>query len=116
MAPIFYDYPRDAMGLKKVKMTLATFETYLKNQNTKYAAGDHVTLGDFSLISSTMCLEGIAFDLSEFPLVKTWYENFKVEQPELWTIVQGYIKWIAEFDKNSPDMSQMNHPIHPKKK
>lgn len=116
MAPIFFDYPRDAAGMKRVKMALSTFETYLKQYNTKYAAGDHVTLGDFALISGTICLEGIGFDLSEWPVVKKWYENFKTEQPQFWAIAEEFLKWIVEFNTNPPDMSKMNHPIHPKKK
>lgn len=116
MAPMFFDYPRDAGGLKRMKLALSTFETYLKQQNTKYAAGDHVGVGDFTLISATICLEGIKFDLSGWPLVKKWYENFKTEQPEFWKIAEETLKWVIHFENNAPDMSQMNHPIHPKKK
>lgn len=116
MAPMFFDYPRDAKGLKRVKIALSTFEKYLSDQKTKYAAGDHVTVGDFCLISGTICLEGIEFDISEWPLVKKWYENFKAEQPQFWAIAKETLKWIVHFNKNTPDMSQMDHPIHPKKK
>lgn len=116
MAPMFWDYPRNEMGLKRVQIALDTFEAYLKWNNTKYVAGNHVTLGDFSLISATICLEGIKFDLSGWPKVKQWYENFKTEQKEFWPICQETLKWIIHFENNTPDMSKCNHPIHPKKK
>lgn len=116
MAPIFFDYPRNEMGKKRVKIALSTFETYLKKDNTKYAAGDHVTIADFCLISATMCLEGIDFDFSEFPTVKKWYSTFKKEQPEFWALTEEFMKWVKHFEQNPPDMSKMNHPIHPKKK
>lgn len=39
MAPIFFDYERTPLGLKKMKMSLDAFETYLQRANSTYAAG-----------------------------------------------------------------------------
>lgn len=116
MAPIFFDYPRNEMGLKKVHIALATFEKYLTTSKTKYAAADTLTLADFALASATLCLEGIDFSLNEYPLIKKWYETFKTEYPNLWAIGAGGMKEIAEFNKNPPNLSHMNHPIHPVRK
>lgn len=116
MAPIFFDYPRSEMGLKKVHIALATFEKYLTISQTKYAAADTVTLADFALASATLCLEGIDFSLNEYQLIKKWYETFKREYPNLWAIGAGGMKEIAEFNKNPPNLSHMNHPIHPVRK
>lgn len=116
MAPIFFDYPRSPLGVKKVNIALEAFETYLRLGNTKYAAGNNVTIADFALVAGTIPLEGIDFDLKDYPLVQKWYATFKSEQPELWAIADGGLKEIAFFEKNPPDLSAMDHPIHPVRK
>uniref|UniRef100_A0A1B0CHI4 glutathione transferase n=1 Tax=Lutzomyia longipalpis TaxID=7200 RepID=A0A1B0CHI4_LUTLO len=112
----FFDYPRTPIGLKKLNISLATFETYLKRSGTKYAAADHLTIADFPLVTATLCLEAIGFSLDEYPLVKAWYGNFKQQHPDLWAIGEAGMKEITEFEKNPPDLSGMNHPIHPIRK
>lgn len=116
MKPMFFDYPRTELGMKRVKLAMSTFETYLSMQKTKYACGSHVTLGDFCLIAATIWLEGIGFDMSEWPMISKWYENFKEEQPQFWELADEVMEWIMKFNKETPDMSQMNHPIHPMKR
>lgn len=116
LAPIFYDYPRESMGLKKVNISLQTFETYLKQLNTKYAAGNNLTIADFPLITATMCLEVIKFNLKEYERINAWYETFKKEYPELWEVAAGGLKELIEFENNPPDLTGMNHPIHPIRK
>lgn len=39
MAPIFFDYERTPMGLKKMTISLDVFDTYLQRENSEYAAG-----------------------------------------------------------------------------
>lgn len=39
MAPIFFDYKRTSLGLKKMKMALNVFNTYLQREDSEYAAG-----------------------------------------------------------------------------
>ncbi|KAK5649210.1 hypothetical protein RI129_000239 [Pyrocoelia pectoralis] len=116
MAPIFFDYKRTPLSLKKVQMALDVFNTYLQQLGTKYVAGDHVTIADFPLISATMCFEAINFDISAYPFVTKWYATFKEEYPDLWAIAAGGMAEIAEFEKNPPDLQQLNHPIHPARK
>ncbi|XP_055699212.1 glutathione S-transferase 1-1 [Phlebotomus papatasi] len=116
MAPIFFDYQRTPIGLKKLNMSLEAFETYMKRSGTKYAAADYLTIADFPLVTATLCLEAINFSLDEYTLVKAWYANFKKEYPDLWAIGEGGMKEIAEFEKNPPDLSRMVHPIHPMRK
>jgi glutathione S-transferase len=77
---------------------------------------DHVTIADFGLVSATLCLEAIGFGLDPFPLVSQWYSKFKKDFPELWAEVEPGMKEIQEFDKNPPDLSTLNHPLHPTKK
>uniref|UniRef100_A0A182RSI4 glutathione transferase n=1 Tax=Anopheles funestus TaxID=62324 RepID=A0A182RSI4_ANOFN len=117
MAPIFFDYERTDMGLKKLNMALAAFETYLKRTGTKYVAGNGLTIADFPLVTSVMCLEAIAFNLGEnYPTVQQWYTGFKQAHANLWAIAAKGMEEIAEFEKNPPDLSGMVHPIHPIRK
>lgn len=116
MAPIFFDYERTELGLKKVHISLDVFETYLQRGGKKYAAGDEMTIADFPLVASVMCLEAIDFSIDKYPLVKKWYETFKEENPDLWAICNGGKVEITEFNSNPPDLSNMVHPIHPIRK
>uniref|UniRef100_A0A182S902 glutathione transferase n=1 Tax=Anopheles maculatus TaxID=74869 RepID=A0A182S902_9DIPT len=117
MAPIFFDYQRTEMGLKKLNRALAAFETYVKRAGTKYVAGNGLTIADFPLVTSIMCLEAIAFDVGEnFPNVQKWYTGFKQAHPKLWTIAEKGMEEIADFEKNPPDLTAMVHPIHPIRK
>uniref|UniRef100_A0A182XGN4 glutathione transferase n=1 Tax=Anopheles quadriannulatus TaxID=34691 RepID=A0A182XGN4_ANOQN len=117
MAPIFFDYERTAIGLKKLHLALAAFETYLQRTGTKYAAGSGLTIADFPLVTSVMCLEAIGFGLGErYPKVQAWYDGFKQAHPSLWAIAAKGMEEIAEFEKNPPDLTGMVHPIHPIRK
>lgn len=73
MAPIFFDYERTPLGLKKVHIALDVFETYLERLGTSHAAADHLTIADFQLINSTMTLEAIDFDFSKYKRVRNIY-------------------------------------------
>ncbi|KAG6441744.1 hypothetical protein O3G_MSEX001955 [Manduca sexta] len=116
MAPIFFDYERTPLGLKKVHIALDVFETYLNRFGKKYAAADHLTIADFPLINSTMTLEAIGFDFSKYAKIHKWYNDFKRDYPELWRISEGAMKEIMEFAANPPDLTHMDHPIHPIRK
>ncbi|XP_034948701.1 glutathione S-transferase 1 [Chelonus insularis] len=116
LAPMFFAYERTALGLKKVKMSLDVFETYLTRTNYSYAAADFLTIADFQLITATMCLEAINFPLSSWPKIEKWYQSFKKNHPELWEIAEGGLKELSDFEKNPPDLSHMKHPIHPIRK
>ncbi|XP_058837625.1 glutathione S-transferase 1-1 isoform X2 [Topomyia yanbarensis] len=116
MAPIFFDYERTPMGLKKLHIALEAFETYMSRLGTQFVAGNCLTIADFPLITSVMCLEAIGFNINKYSLVNKWYLNFKQQFPDLWTISETGMNEIAEFEKNPPDLTGMVHPIHPIKK
>nr|QLI62203.1 glutathione S-transferase 7 [Streltzoviella insularis] len=116
MAPIFFDYERTPLGLKKVNIALDVFNTYLERLGTKYAAADHLTIADFPLINSTMTLEAIGFDFSKYAKIHKWYDDFKKNHPNLWKISDEAMKEIQNFAANPPDLSHLNHPIHPARK
>lgn len=142
MAPIFFAYERTPLGLKKMHIGLSAFNTYLERSNTEYAAGsepaiipilklervrikccnyiilftDDLTIADFPLVTATMCLEAINFSLSSWIFVDRWYNNFKLKHTDLWEIAKGGMEEISYFEKNPPDLSHMDHPIHPVRK
>lgn len=116
MAPIFFDYQRSPMSLKKVHISLAAFEKYLETSKTKYAANNNLTIADFPLVTATMCLEAINFNLDQYPLIKKWYSTFKTEYPQLWAITVPGMNEITEFEKNPPNLTGLDHPVHPIRK
>lgn len=109
-------YPRNTAGLKRVHGALEVFEEYLRRVGKKYAVADHVTIADFALVATIECLEAIAFPFEKFTLIKTWYDNFKLENPEVWAVADECMQVIKEIEKNPPDLSKLNHPIHPVRK
>ena len=102
--------------MKRVHSALEVFEEYLKRVGKRYVVADQVTIADFPLIASMICLEGINFPFDKFTLVKKWYENFKKENPQEWAIAEGGMKIIQDMEKNPPDLSKLNHPVHPVRK
>jgi glutathione S-transferase len=116
LAPIFFEYPRDENGKKRVEGALGVFEEYLKRTGTKFAVSDNVTIADFALIASILCLEGISFNFDQFTRIKAWYENFKVACPSEWAVAKTGLDVIKDIEKNPPDLSKLNHPVHPVRK
>lgn len=118
MAPIFFDYAflRGELGKKKVELALNALDTYLQRTDTKYVAGDKLTIADIALVTGTLPLEAIRYKFDHFPLLSKWYATFKSEYPELWAIAQSGLDEIAEYEKNPPDLSKLNHPLHPPRK
>nr|UUV68092.1 glutathione S-transferase [Dendroctonus rhizophagus] len=114
--PLLFDYQKTPLSLKKTQIALSNFNTYLERTGTKYAATNNVTIADFQLVTSTMCLEAIKFDLSEYPLIQKWYSTYKQENPALWKIVEPSVQILGYLVNNPPDLSKMDHPIHPIRK
>lgn len=63
-----------------------------------------------------MCLEAIDFKLNVWPYVEKWYNNFKQKYPELWEIAEGGMRVLSYCEKNLPEVSMDQHPIHPLRK
>lgn len=97
----------------KVETALTSFETYLKQTETKYAAADHLTIADCALASGTLPLESIGYNFDHYPLVTKWYKTFKSENPDIWAEAQRGMEIIAEFERDLPDLTDLKHPFHP---
>lgn len=104
------------MGKKKIEIALNAFETYLKTTGTKYAVADHLTIADIGLVAGTFSLEATGYSFAHYPLVHNWYATFKRENPELWAVAQTAVDEIAHYEQNPPDLSKLNHPLHPVRK
>ncbi|KAL0112353.1 hypothetical protein PUN28_011997 [Cardiocondyla obscurior] len=114
LLPMFFDYQRTPLSLKKTKIALDIFNTYLQRENSEYAAGNNLTIADFPLITATMCLEAIDFNLDPWPLVAKWYDNYKRKHPDLWQIAEGGLRDLSYCEKHPPNIPY--HPIHPVRK
>lgn len=69
----------DAEKLKKVEEALGFLNTFLENQ--QYAAGEHLTIADISLLATVSTIEVAGIDINQFPNVKKWYDNVKATIP-----------------------------------
>uniref|UniRef100_A0A2A4J7E4 Glutathione S-transferase n=1 Tax=Heliothis virescens TaxID=7102 RepID=A0A2A4J7E4_HELVI len=111
--PIYFDYERTPDGLKRVHRALDLFDTYLQRLGTSHAAADHLTIADFPLVNSTMLLEVIDFDFSQYKHVTKWYNDFKKNHPASWKVSEEAMTLIKRCAANLPDLSHLNHPLHP---
>lgn len=95
---------------------MGVFEEYLRRVGKKFVVADHVTIADFPLVASLVCLEGIGYSFSKHALVQKWYDNFKQACPNEWAVAEEGLKVIQDIEKNPPDLSKLNHPVHPVRK
>nr|CAH7760427.1 unnamed protein product [Callosobruchus chinensis] len=112
LEPIFFTYERSPLLLKKARIALKSFNSHLTRLGSKYVAGDHITIADFQLMATTVCLEAINFDLDGYPSIKRWYDVYKVENPKLWKILEHGMKQMSYFE-SLPVFDNYDHPIHP---
>lgn len=71
------------------------------------------------MVMGMVCLEameGYEVMLSPFPLIQAWYEGFKLNHSDLWAVGKQGLEELSAFEKNPPDLSHLNHPIHPTNK
>ncbi|CAH1968451.1 unnamed protein product [Acanthoscelides obtectus] len=116
LEPIFFTYERTQLRLKRALIALEHLNTYFSKLGGKYATGDKITIADFQLATTTMCLEAINCDISGYPLIQRWYNMYKVENPTLWRILEHGMNQLAYFEKNPPVLASLDHPIHPVRK
>lgn len=77
---------------ENLNKALQLLDSYLQRLGIKYAAHKDVTIADFALISSTIWLETIEFDLSEYPFVLKWYNKFEKSNSALWRLAKTSMK------------------------
>ncbi len=72
-----------------------------------------MTIADLPLLSITSVLEVIDFDLTPYIRVKAWYDGFKFNHTDLWALAEKGLEELKVFEKNRPDLSHIQHPLHP---
>ena len=98
----------DPKNKKALDDAIGFFELFLSEQ--EYAAGDHLTIADLSLLASASTMEVkivILTELKRFFYVK----NFASEQAVEPKIFQNHPKikeWIARCQKQIPDYHELN--------
>jgi len=114
--PTFYAYERSEASVKNLSHALKVFNDMLERQNTKFAASENLTIADNILVGSIQTLEAIRYDLSPYPRVEEWYNNFKEQHSELWGEIQRGMEYMREFTDSPPDLGKLQHPLHPTNK
>jgi len=68
-----------AEKIEAFKKSVELLESFLSQ--TKYVAGDHLTIADFALLASVAATDFIKFSLSEYPKILEWMKRVKAEIP-----------------------------------
>lgn len=71
--------PADPEKLKKAEEAVEFLDGFLAN--SIYAAGDKITIADYTLIASFSTFDAVGFDYSRFENVTRWYELCKTTLP-----------------------------------
>ncbi|XP_013101403.2 glutathione S-transferase 2-like [Stomoxys calcitrans] len=76
---IYGKKPADAELLKKVENALEFLNIFLAE--SKYVAGDTMTLADLSILATAVTMEVASIDLSKFEHVNRWYKELRDTAP-----------------------------------
>jgi len=74
---VFYQQALDAEKVKKLDESLGYLEQFLTN--TKYVAGDNLTIADFTVVASLTTIEGVNHDLKKYAKVSSYLARCKNE-------------------------------------
>jgi len=78
--PVYFQgKPEDPEKIKVVEERLGFLNTILGQR--PYAAGDHLTIADFSIISSLTTIQAVKFSMAEYPNIEKWSARIKAEVP-----------------------------------
>lgn len=85
--PIVFDGAEpDPAKYSKLELGYQILDKYLEDQ--AWAAGDQLTIADFSLVASVSTIEVVRFDIAKYPNVS---------------------KWLAKAKKTIPKYEELNH-------
>lgn len=76
---IFAKQPADAEKFKKMEEAMEFMNTFLGD--SKYCAGDKLTIADLSLVASVSSYDVAKFDISKYANVARWYKLVKETAP-----------------------------------
>ncbi|XP_055679024.1 glutathione S-transferase D1-like isoform X1 [Lutzomyia longipalpis] len=95
---IFAKTSIDPAAFKKIEEAMGFFNTGLEGQ--LFAAGDALTIADFSLMATVSTYDAFKFDLTPYPNVAQWFERSKKTMP-------GY----EEINQKSSEMEEYHEKI-----
>jgi glutathione S-transferase len=98
--------PADPEKLKKADEAVELLDGFLASST--YAAGEKITIADYSLIASFSTFDVAGYDYSRFENVTRWYELCKTTLPGIEVNNEG-LEIMKSFMKN---LSEHNHNHH----
>lgn len=75
MPIVFEGAEPDAAKYSKLELGYEILDKYLEDHT--WAAGDHLTIADFSLVATVSTIEVVGFDISKYPNVSKWFAQAK---------------------------------------
>ncbi|XP_013101450.2 glutathione S-transferase 2 [Stomoxys calcitrans] len=76
---VYYKKPADPELYKKIEMALDFLNTFLSE--TRYVAGDNMTLADLAVLASVSTMDVANLDFSKYEHVTRWYKGLKDTAP-----------------------------------
>lgn len=93
--------PEDLEKFKKFEDAVAFLDEFLSK--TKYAAGDKITIADYSLIASWSTIDVSEYDWSRFKNIARWFDLCKKTLPGIEVNAEGVAlmaPFVEAFKKN----------------
>ncbi|XP_075148965.1 glutathione S-transferase 2-like [Haematobia irritans] len=91
----FHNKSKDMEGFEKLQTALQFLNTFLSE--SKYVAGDSLTLADLSILASMTTMEVAELDFSKYEHVAKWYDGLKNSAPgaaENWEGVEEFKNFL----------------------
>jgi len=97
---IFGKAPVDPEKKEKLDEALGFLEEYIRREGG-YAAGNHMTIADFSLAASLSTIDATGHDFSKFAELTKYYKKLQGEVADYQELnqkgIDEFVAWIKEF-------------------
>uniref|UniRef100_A0A1B6CSS0 Uncharacterized protein n=1 Tax=Clastoptera arizonana TaxID=38151 RepID=A0A1B6CSS0_9HEMI len=94
--PKFQNLPVDESKKEKVDEAFVLLDKFL--EQSKYAAGDNLTIADYSIVATLATIEGITnYDISSLPNLSKWYKNVKTQLAGYEEINQKGVELMKQY-------------------
>ncbi|KAJ8893628.1 hypothetical protein PR048_006228 [Dryococelus australis] len=86
-------------ALEKIEEALGFFDSFLDGRS--WAAGDDITIADYTLAVTVSNLEAVGVDISKYPKVDIWYTKAKAAIPGFEEINSNGVQMFKEIMNSS---------------
>ncbi|RWS06732.1 glutathione S-transferase 1: isoform D-like protein [Dinothrombium tinctorium] len=93
--PFLEKKPKDDEKEKAMSKNLKLFDHFLST--TRYAAGEHLTIADFSLLASVSTISATGHNMDQYSNVKSWWNLLEKELPYYEQLVSPHIEAFKGF-------------------